>query len=58
MATSFTHLDRFPSQPRNAHHGDQRRLLLLLVAEADEAVALAESGPVQHDCKAKLGEIS
>ena len=52
MAT-FTHLDRFSSQPRNAHHRDQRRLLLLLVAEADEPVALAEPGPVQDDWKAK-----
>ena len=49
-----SYLDGLPAQPGDAHHGDQRRLLLLLVAEPDEAVALAEPRPVQHHCKAKV----
>ena len=49
-----TDLDGFSAEPRDAHHGDERRLLLLLVAEPDEAVSLAEPRPVQHHCKAKV----
>jgi hypothetical protein len=45
----ISHLYRFSSQSCNAHHGYQRRLLLLLVTVPYEAVALAEAGVVQDD---------
>ena len=48
------HLDGLAAQSHLARHAAQGVLLLLLVAESDEAVALAEPGLVKNNLKTKF----